>query len=300
MKRLSVFAFLIFAVIVLSPNNSEASKNAHNKYQQKQYKHASTSVQPKKYASLIVDAETGQVLHQENADVQRYPASLTKLMTLYLTFDALQNKQISMNEMVRVSRKAASQQRINLSLKEGDKISIKNLVSSVAVVSANDSAVVLAERIGGTEANFAKMMTAKAREIGMKNSRFMNASGLFNQNQVTTAKDMAVLMHALKKDFPEYYDMLSVKQFVYKGKPYKPHTAVAKNFKWTKAAKTGYVRQSGFNVVVGAEKNNSEIVGVVMGGTTAKARDKLMVSLLEKGFTKASKRTNYAYNAPQN
>lgn len=235
-----------------------------------------------KNAELVIDASTGEILYQVNATAKRYPASLTKLMTLYLTFDALKKNNISLSEKVKVSKHASLQPRMNLDLKSGEKLSIQTLISSLVVLSANDSAVVLAEKIGGTESKFATLMTTQARELGMKNTTFKNASGLYDPNQITTAYDMALLMQAIKKDFPEYYNMLSALNFTYDGVEYHSHTNVMKVYSWAKAGKTGYVRASGFNLVIGAQKNDQNIVAVVMGGATAKIRDDKMIKLLDK------------------
>ncbi len=276
MKHSKIFIYLLATVLLLTTGSAQAgySKNYLKNY-----------ISPNKYASLVVDAGSGTIIHQENADLHRYPASLTKLMTLYLTFESLKQGKFSMNDTVTVSRHAASQPRTNIALRPFEKVTIKNLVQSLVVVSANDSAVVLAEKIGRSEGNFARIMTQRAHQLGMKETNFVNASGLFNPKQITTAKDMAKLMMAMKRDFPQYYGMLSQKQFSYKGANYSSHTDLMRNYKGAKAAKTGYVRASGFNVVVGAEKNNKNLIAVVMGGITARSRDKLTANLLDQGFS---------------
>ncbi len=266
------FVFVILSLVLTTADANAARGNA-------------------KYASLVVDADSGTILHNEYGEGIRHPASLTKLMTLYLSFEALKNHKMNLNETVWVSRHAASQPRMSLALKTGDKITVKNLIDSVVVVSANDSAVVLAERLGKTENNFARMMTQRARQLGMKNTTFMNASGLHNPRQVTTAIDMAKMLMALKRDFPQYYPMLSKNFFAYKGVEYGAHSSLLKNYQYTKAGKTGFVNASGFNLVLNAEKNGNDLVGVVLGGRTAATRDNFMKNLLERNFNKLAGRT---------
>ncbi len=241
---------------------------------------------PDKYASLVVDAKTGNVMHQENADKRRYPASLTKMMTLYMTFEALHDRRLNMNEMVTVSRHAASQPRMSLSLRAGEKIKVSDLIKSVIVLSANDSAVVLAERISGSEADFANAMTKTAKYLGMKNTVFANASGLPNPRQVTTAKDMAKLLISLKRDFPQYYNLMSTTSFYYKKQCFNGHNRLMKSYSGAKAGKTGFIYASGFNLALNAERNGSSLVGVVMGGRTAASRDNYMKRILDNNFVK--------------
>ncbi len=247
----------------------------------------------KQYACLVVEAnpKSLSVLDKEKADQLRYPASLTKLMTLYLTFSALQKRQIRFDSFLTASHHACAQPSMKINLNPGNKISVRSLVESLVVVSANDSAVVLAEKLGGSEKNFANLMTKKAHQLGMVNTHFTNASGLYNSRQVTTATDMAKLMIAIKRTFPQYYHLLSLKKFSYKGVGYGSHTQLLKNYKWTKAAKTGFVSRSGFNLVLNAQKNNENLVAVVMGGKTAKNRDDFMRMLLEHDFSTREKKS---------
>ena len=246
---------------------------------------------PQQYACLVVETRAGSlsVLHKENADQPRYPASLAKLMTLYLTFSALQNHKLRFDTYLTTSRHAAAQPSMRIDLNPGDKISVKSLVDSIVVVSANDSAVVLAEKLGGTEKNFARLMTKKAKQLGMTRTYFANASGLYNSKQVTTAMDIAKLMVAIKHDFPQYYHVLSLTHFSYKRVEYGSHTRLMKSYKWAKAAKTGFISQSGFNLVLNAKKNNENLVAVIMGGNTAKSRDDFMQILLDNSFNTRKK-----------
>jgi len=274
-KLLFLVVFSI-SLSLITAENSQARKVSSSKV----YK---TSGNPK-YAAFLVDSDTGKILHQENADSTRHPASLTKMMTLYLTFEALRAGKLKWNEKMPISREAASRPQTNLSLKAGEKIRVRDAVLALIIRSANDAAVVLAERLGGTEANFAKTMTARAKQLGMKNTVFRNASGLHDPKQVTTAKDMALLGIALKKHYKEYYHYFSRTQFVYNGKTYKSHNRVLTSYAGADGLKTGYVNASGFNLVTSAKRGRDNVVGVVLGGRSGKTRDAKMMSLLDEGF----------------
>jgi D-alanyl-D-alanine carboxypeptidase len=238
------------------------------------------------YAALVVDAGTGQVLYEKNAGNIRYPASLTKMMTLYLTFDALKRRVLEMDQELLVSAKAASQPQTNISLDKGDRLDVRTAIESLVVRSANDSAMVLGEGLGGTEFNFALMMTQKARELGMKNTVFRNPSGLPDDKQYTTAYDMARLAIALRRDFPEYYHFFKMTSFTHNGVTYPSHNRVMERYAGADGVKTGYIRASGFNLVTSAERNGHRLVAVVMGGTSATSRDREMISLLDRTFAK--------------
>lgn len=237
-----------------------------------------------KYAALVVNADTGQVLYEKYADDSRYPASLTKMMTLYLTFDALKSGEIALNDKMKVSAKAAAQPQTNISLDKGDYISVKAAIESLVVRSANDAAMVLAEFLGETEWNFALAMTKKARELGMKDTIFRNPSGLPDNKQHTNAYDMARLAIALRRDFPEYYHFFKLKQFTWNGITYKGHNHVMAKYPGVDGVKTGYIRASGYNLVTSATKNGHHLVAVVMGGRTISSRDNKMISLLDTTF----------------
>jgi D-alanyl-D-alanine carboxypeptidase len=241
-----------------------------------------------RYAALVVDANSGLVLHQENAGKLRYPASLTKMMTLYLTFEALQNNQLSMDSKIAVSPFAASRPRMNMGLRAGEQISVRDAVLSLIVRSANDTAVVLAEAISGNEAAFARKMTERAQNLGMTNTVFRNASGLPDNAQRTTAFDLARLAIALRRDFPEYYPLFSRTSFTYKGRVWAGHNRLTSNYPGADGLKTGFVNASGFNLVTSAKRGNTKLIGVVMGGNTARSRDNRMVALLDRYFQKVS------------
>lgn len=241
---------------------------------------------PQKYSSLVVNLRTGKILHEEFASYLRNPASLVKMMTLYMTFACVESGRLSMDQVLTVSKHAASQPRTNVDLKYGNKITVKEAVLALIVHSANDAAVVLAEAIAGSESKFANIMTSQARALGMKKSTFKNASGLPDPSQKSTAYDLARLAIALKRDFPSYYKLFSITSFRYAGKLYTTHNRVVKNYEYSDGLKTGYTRASGFNIVTSAKKGENHLVGIVLGGETAKERDLKVVSLLNKYFKK--------------
>lgn len=248
-----------------------------------------------KYASVVVDADTGKIIHKDNAEKKRHPASLTKMMTLYLSFEALKNKRLSWHQRLEVSAEAASRPSTNLSLKTGDSIRVRDAVLGLIVRSANDAAVVLAEKLGGSEEGFARIMTKRARQLGMKNTTFMNASGLHHPKQITTAKDMALLAIALKKHYGQYYNYFSRSQMTYGGRKYTSHNKVTRTYPGADGLKTGYINASGFNLVTSAQRRGQNVVGVVLGGRTSKRRDAHMVKLLDEGFTKLAQEKTHRY-----
>ncbi|WP_282607368.1 D-alanyl-D-alanine carboxypeptidase [Pelagibius sp. Alg239-R121] len=239
-----------------------------------------------RYASIVIDAETGQVLHGANQDTRNYPASLTKMMTLYMAFEALENGTLTLDKKLKVSRRAAGMPPSKLGLKAGKTIRAKDVILALVTKSANDAAVVMAEALGGKETQFARMMTKKARALGMKRTSFRNASGLPNRGQLSTARDMSKLAQALLRDFPSYYSYFSTKSFTYAGRTYRNHNKLLKNYKGTDGIKTGYIRASGFNLVASVKRNNRRLIAVVFGGRTSRSRDRHIKKLLDRGFTK--------------
>lgn len=266
-------------------SKSKASKSAKRSHKSKSHKVAKKGgSRPDMLAALVVNADTGEVLYEKNAGEARYPASLTKMMTLYLTFDALKKGTLNISQSIPVSTKAAAQPQTNISLEPGDRLPLKTAIESVVVRSANDSAMALGEAIGGTEFNFALAMTQKARELGMKNTVFRNPNGLPDDKQVTTAFDMARLAIALRRDFPEYYHYFKLTSFVWNGITYPGHNRVMERYAGADGVKTGYIRASGFNLVTSATRDNHRLVGVVLGGTSGAARDNKMIALLDQTF----------------
>lgn len=239
-------------------------------------------------ASILVDAESGAILHADRADELRYPASLTKIMTLYLVFEALENGKIKLNQRLPVSPYAAAQEPSKLGLKAGETITVEAAILGVVTKSANDAAVVLAEGLAGAESIFAGQMTAKARQLGMSRTVFRNASGLPNPDQQTTARDMATLGIAMVRDHPRYYPYFSRTSFAFDGATYANHNKLLTRYDGVDGIKTGFIRASGFNLVASAVRDGRRLVGVVFGGSTASSRDAQMAKLLDAGFRDTS------------
>ncbi len=242
------------------------------------------------YASIILDADTGEVLRSRNADTRNYPASLTKMMTLYMLFEELDAGRMQLSDKLAVSKRAAGQPASKLGLKRGATITVQQAILALATKSANDVATVIAEGIGGTEWEFAVAMTVRARELGMKHTQFKNASGLPNRKQLSSARDMGVLAMAILRDFPHYYNYFSAKSFRYGGKTHRTHNNLLNNYPGADGIKTGYIRASGFNLVASAVRDGRRIIVVVFGGRTAKSRDQHMVKLLDLGFERMAQR----------
>lgn len=249
---------------------------------------AAASARTERHAALILDANTGAVLHGDDADELRHPASLTKMMTLYLTFETLESGRLKMSDMITISERAAAVAPSKLDLAPGDAISVSDAVKAVITKSANDIAVALAEKIGGSEANFVRLMNTRAREIGMSKTHFENASGLPNDDQVTTARDMATLALHLQDDYPAYYPLFATSAFSYQGKTYRNHNTMLNNFAGIDGIKTGYTRASGFNLVTSLRRGGRHLIGVVFGGETAAARNGEMRILLTRALARAS------------
>ena len=237
-----------------------------------------------RYASIIIDSATGEVLHAVNPDLRTYPASLTKMMTLYLVFEALKSKRLRLDLELTVSRLAARRAPSKLGLKRGRTILVRDVIAAMITKSANDAATVIAEALAKSENNFARMMTMKARQLGMSRTTFRNASGLPNRRQISTARDMARLAVALARDFPEYYRNFSLPSFEYNGRRYRNHNTLLKRYKGTDGIKTGYTRASGFNLAVSVARDGHRLVGIVFGGKSARWRDSHMIRLLNQAF----------------
>ena len=239
---------------------------------------------PARYASIVVDADTLEIVHARQIDEMRYPASLTKAMTLYLTFDALNAGTLKLNEPVSVSAIAARTPPTKLGLRAGQKITVEDLIQAVAVKSANDAAVVLAERLAGSEANFAIQMTAKARSLGMTRTTFMTANGLPHPQQQTSARDMAKLASNILKNHRRYYHYFGQERFLYGGRAYKNTNNLLHWLEGVDGFKTGYTRASGYNLIVSAQRDGRRLIAVVLGGASGASRNSHMQDLIERGF----------------
>jgi len=253
---------------------------------------------PSRDAYLIVDATSGRVLASDQPDEPRYPASLTKLMTLYLTFSALDSGKLALTDALPVSMNALNAPPTKMGMPPNGTVIVRDAVMGLVTRSANDAAVLLAEALGGTEENFAAMMTAKARQLGMSSTVYRNASGLPNPEQVTTARDMARLANALLRDFPHYYPVFSVLSYNYKGRPLANHNRMLASYAGADGMKTGYTNASGYNLVMSAVRDNRRLIGVVMGGNTAFQRDKLMAELMDQGFATAEAQNVSPWTSP--
>lgn len=239
-------------------------------------------------AYLILDATSGRELSSDQPDELRHPASLTKLMTIYLTFSALDSGRLSLGDGLPVSINALNAPPTKMGLPPGGTVSVRDATMALVTRSANDAAMVLAEALGGDEATFAAMMTSKARQLGMGSTVFRNASGLPNREQVTTSRDMARLAFALMRDFPHYYPVFSVQSYPYRGRTLENHNRMLGSYDGADGLKTGYTNASGFNLVMSAMRDNRRLIGVVMGGDSAGQRDRLMAMLMDQGFATAA------------
>ncbi|WP_299443327.1 D-alanyl-D-alanine carboxypeptidase [uncultured Rhodospira sp.] len=237
-----------------------------------------------RYAAIVVDATSGRILHGRHIDTQRYPASLTKMMTLYMLFEAIDTGRVSMETRLRVSTRAAGQPASKLGLRAGSTITVRDAIRALVTKSANDVATVVAEALGDTEIGFARLMTEKAHQLGMRSTSFRNASGLPNSGQKSTARDMATLSLSLLRHFPHHYHFFSTTSFRYQGHIYTGHNHLMKRYAGADGLKTGYISASGFNLAFSATRHGRRLVGVVYGGRTARSRDDHMAELMDKGF----------------
>lgn len=239
------------------------------------------------YAGLVVDIEGDRVLYEQDARSLRHPASLTKMMTLYLVFDAIESGRISLGDRFYASRYASTRAPSRMGLRPGDSMTAEQGILALVTHSANDAATTLAEGLAGSESAFASRMTEKARELGMSQTVFRNASGLPDPEQVTTAWDMYRLGRALLRDFPQYYRYFSTDHFEYRGQRFHNHNHLLENFEGADGIKTGFVNASGFNLVASARRHGTRLIGVVFGGNTWAQRDAHMRRLLEDGFAQS-------------
>ena len=273
-KKLSSFLLVLFLVTNVSAATTTAQNN-------KTRKRISLPIQ----TSLIVDGKTGKVLHASNSNEIIYPASLAKAMTIYKLFEALESGKIGMNDKFYVSKHASQALPLKLYVQPGEKISVKDSIRAIIIKSANDVSRVVAENLAdGSESKFARLMTLKAHQLGMKNTNFTNASGWHDPKQVTTAVDLAKLAIAIKRDFPQYYHFFSETSFIYKGKTINGHNRVTATYPGSEGLKTGYTGPAGCNLITTATRGNKSLIGVVTGRKSGAVRDRQMVELLDKHF----------------
>jgi D-alanyl-D-alanine carboxypeptidase len=240
-------------------------------------------------SSIVIDAASGRILHAVNVDQPRYPASLTKIMTLYMVFEALETGRLTLDRKLPVSRVAAGRSPAKLGLKRGEKISVRAIIGALVTKSANDAATVVAEALGGTERKFARLMTAQARRLGMTRTVFRNASGLPHSRQRTTARDMAILGRAVLRRFPGYYRYFSMRRFTYGGRTYVNHNRMIRGYDGVDGIKTGYIRASGFNLAASVKRDGRRLIGIVFGGRSPRERDRRMARLFDRAFARLEK-----------
>lgn len=275
------------AGLALLPAMNNSAGAAYHRYIRHAAR-ASAEVYAPPFSSIVVDGNTGDVLHASNADAPRHPASLTKIMTLYLLFERLEAGKIRLDTQLRVSEHAAGQAPTKLGLKSGQTISVEDAIKGVVTESANDAAVTIAENLGGDEAQFAALMTQKAHALGMSRTTYVNASGLPDDDQVTTARDQALLGRAIQERFPRYYKYFSTERFVYHGRAMRNHNHLLGVVGGLDGIKTGYTRSSGFNLVASVHRDGRYIVAVVLGGRSAGERDAAMRGLITVHIREAS------------
>lgn len=268
--------------------------DARRRHQRHHRAHVERSSYNPPFASVIVDANSGATLQATNPDAIRHPASLTKIMTLYMLFEQLESGKLRLDSQLEVSRHASIQAPTKLGLKPGQTIRVEDAIKGIVTRSANDASVVVAEAIGGSEENFCKMMTRKARALGMNKTTYVNASGLPDDDQITTARDQATLGRAIQDRFPTYYRYFSTSVFTWRGSPIRNHNHLLGKVEGVDGIKTGYVRASGFNLVTSIRRGNRHLVGVVLGGRSGGARDATMRKLLADHLDEAATRRTVA------
>jgi D-alanyl-D-alanine carboxypeptidase len=244
-----------------------------------------------RYAAIVVDAQSGEVFYAMRADQVRYPASLTKIMTLFMAFDALATGQIKPDDLITISSHAASQSPVKVGLRPGDTITVDMAMRLVAAFSANDLAAALGEHIGGSETRFAALMTVRAQELGMTKSNFVNASGLPDVRQVSSARDMAVLARAIMRDYPQYYEYFHVRNIEYRGRTYHNHNPLLA-MPGVDGMKTGFIKAAGYNLVASQRKGDRRLISVMLGGSSKAQRREHVASLMNIGFDVIDRRTN--------
>jgi len=240
-------------------------------------------------ASMVVDANTGAVLHNSGGDKSVYPASLTKMMTLYMTFELIEMGRLNYGSKIKMTEAGAAVAPSKLDLDPGEELTVLEAIKALVTKSANDVAVALAQHIGGTETNFARLMTQKARQLGMAHTTFRNASGLPDSEQTTTARDMITLGLRLQDDFPKHYRLFSTRTFSFRGKNYRNHNTLLHRYAGTDGIKTGYTRASGFNLVSSVRRDGKHVVAAVFGGKTAASRNAKMQQIINSALPKASR-----------
>src|SRR5213080_2743135 len=286
--RVSVFAlFTITTAIIFTTDSADARRSRH-RHQTRQHHHEARESYNPAFSSIIVDGNSGTTLSANNADASRHPASLTKIMTLYLLFERLEAGKMTLDSEMAVSERASEQAPTKLGLRPGQTIRVEDAIKGLVTRSANDAAVVIAETIAGSEGDFAKLMTRKARALGMTRTVYRNASGLPDDEQVTTARDQSTLGRAIQDRFPRYYRYFSMTAFNYHCQSIRNHNRLLGKVEGVDGIKTGYTHSSGFNLVTSMRRGNRHLIGVVLGGRSGGSRDAIMRNLLAENLEKGA------------
>ncbi|HAF80151.1 MAG TPA: serine hydrolase, partial [Brevundimonas sp.] len=272
---LSLFRRGLFAVLALSLVFSANVRPIEAQAQ---------SQENSRYAAIVIDAASGEVLFSRHADARRYPASLTKMMTLYLTFEALSQGRVKADDVLTVSPHAASQPPSKLGLAAGQTITLDDAMRATAVRSANDMAVAIAEHVGGSESRFTSLMTQKAQQLGMTQTRYFTANGLPDARQVTSARDQAILARAIMRDFPQYYSYFGLHDWAYNGRSYRNTNGLLPTGNGYDGMKTGYTNASGYNLAASAVRDGRRLITVVLGGRSSASRNAHVAELMDTGF----------------
>ena len=266
--RRGLLSLLLAVAVTLTPTRAPQAQSADNA----------------RYAAIVVDAESGEVLFARHADSRRYPASITKVMTLYLAFEALAEGKIKLDDVITVSPRAASQPPSKLGLAAGQTITVDDAMRATAVRSANDMAMALAEHIGGSQDRFAAQMTLKARELGMTQTRYVNPNGLPDARQLTSARDLAILARAVMRDYPQYYRYFGLHDWAYNGRDYRNTNGLLRGGNGYDGMKTGYTNASGYNLAASAVRDGRRIITIVLGGRSTASRNAHVAALMDTGF----------------
>jgi D-alanyl-D-alanine carboxypeptidase len=289
--RCIFFGLAVVSVAVICTTDSAEARRRHH-YRHRS--HAERSSYSPAFSSIVVDGNSGATLQANSADSPRHPASLTKIMTLYLLFEKLESGKLKLDSTLNVSGHASDQEPTKLGLQPGQSIRVEDAIKGIVTRSANDAAVVIAEAIGGSEDDFAKLMTRKARALGMSRTTYVNASGLPDDDQITTARDQATLGRAIQDRFPKYYRYFSTEAFNWRGTSIRNHNKLLGHVDGVDGIKTGYTRASGFNLVTSMHRGNRFLVGVVMGGRSGGSRDAIMRNLLAEHLDEGATRRTVA------
>ncbi|MEQ1867919.1 MAG: D-alanyl-D-alanine carboxypeptidase family protein, partial [Micropepsaceae bacterium] len=281
------YLLTVLTLLVVASITADTADAARKRKKAKRH-HRPAIVQPyvEKFAAIVIEANSGRVLYERMSDHTRYPASLTKMMTLYLLFEQVQKGNMTLSTPMTTSSYASGQDPTKLGLDAGDQITVEDAIKALVVRSAIDVAVVAAEHLAGTEWAFATRMTQKAREMGMARTTFVNASGLPDESQQSTASDMVILSRRLVTDFPQFYPYFRLQSFYWGGRSFEGHNNLMKFFDGADGLKTGYTRMSGFNLASSATRQGTRLIAVVMGGRSARDRDIQSAELLESEFTR--------------